>query len=308
MKKTLLALLSATLLLTAISPAQAEDQKVLAIIDTAINSDKHPSVIYEACFTYSKSTGCPNGQTFMEGKGSASAPWSLLINNATYHGDAMVKAALVANPNVKIVFIRFYDVTSLGNSSAQADSLVRAIDWVSKNADKYSIDAVSISQSNIKNPALCTNTTTLNAVSFMNTKNIPTFASTGNEGSKTVVGFPACVSGVIGVGALSSQSDGGVIVGETATNRGPGLDVVALGKIAITKYNGSPTDLAGSSGANVVSAATYIKKNTYSTSLEYINSLPKQSIKFVDSFIINPNKTKTIVWEPARLVSTSSMG
>ena len=224
MKKTLLALLSATLLLTIISPAQAEDQKVLAIIDTAINSKNFSSIIHEVCFT---SDSCPNGTNYMEGPEAASSTgwlmsgsgpaakkvrmvsaWPASINNGTYHGDAMVKAALVANPNVKIVFIRFYDVTSLGNSFAQADSLVRAIDWVSKNADKYSIDAVSISQSNIKNPALCTNTTTLNAVSFMNTKNIPTFASTGNDGSKTVVGFPACVSGVIGVGALSSQSDG----------------------------------------------------------------------------------------------------
>jgi hypothetical protein len=306
MKKTLLALLSATLLFTVISPAQAEDQKVLAVIDTAINSDKHPAVIYEACFTLNKT--CPNATNFMEGKGSASAVvWAKSVNDSIYHGDAMVKAALVANPNVKIVFIRFYDVTSLGNSSAQADSLVRAIDWVSKNADKYSIDAVSISQSNIKNPALCTDKTTVNAVLSMSKKNIPTFASTGNDGSKTVVGFPACVSGVIGVGALSSQSDGGVMVGETATNRGPGLDVVALGNIAITKYNGSPTDLAGSSGANVVSAATYIKKNIYNTSLEYVNSLPKQSVKFVDYFIINLDKTKTIVWEPVRLVSTSSM-
>jgi hypothetical protein len=37
MKKTLLALLSIALAFTAMQPSQAQDQKVLAIIDTAIN-------------------------------------------------------------------------------------------------------------------------------------------------------------------------------------------------------------------------------------------------------------------------------
>jgi hypothetical protein len=55
MKKTLLALLSTTLLFSVVSPAQAEDQKVLAIIDTAINSTKFNSIIQEACFTTVKS-------------------------------------------------------------------------------------------------------------------------------------------------------------------------------------------------------------------------------------------------------------
>jgi len=45
MKKTLLALLSAVLLITVVQPAQAEDQKVLAIIDTAIDSKKFPQII-----------------------------------------------------------------------------------------------------------------------------------------------------------------------------------------------------------------------------------------------------------------------
>jgi hypothetical protein len=302
MKKTLLALLSATLLLTTFSPAQAEDQRVLAIIDTAINSDKLPSVIYEACFTQSNTMACPNGKTYMEGKGSASAMWPTSINNNTYHGDSMVKAALAVNPNLKIVFVRIADVNSLGNNIIRSESLISAIKWVSDNADKYSIDAVSLSLSGT-NQDTCTNQTTVSAVASLGLKNIPTFAATGNEGSKTTVGFPACVPGVIGVGASTDQFDNGVRLGETATNRGPGLDIVALGKMNITKYNGSPTTLSGSSGANVISASTYISKNTYKTVVEYVNALPKESIKFVAS---RDAKTGIIVWEPARLVSTSS--
>lgn len=309
MKKILIALLSIGIAFTAVSPSQAEDQKILAIIDTAINSGNHPSVIQEACFTSIVSkdfVGCPNGTTFMEGKSSASAVWPTSINNNTYHGDSMVKAALAVNPNVKIVFVRVADVNNLGNNIIQPQPLISAIKWVSDNSEKYSIDAVSISLSGMGSlSSLCSNELTINSVSFLTSKNIPTFAATGNNSSKTLVGFPACVPGVIGVGSLTDQVNAGTKVGETATNRGPGLDVLALGKITITKYNGSLTDLSGSSGANVISASTYVGKNTYSTVVQYLDSLSKEPVKFVDYFITNADKSKTIVWEPSRLISIS---
>jgi hypothetical protein len=282
MKKVLLALLSAVLLITVTQPAQAEDQKVLAIIDSAINSKNFNAIIHEVCFTTVKSTdlkqnmSCPNGEYFMEGTGAASAPWPASVNNATYHGDAMVKAALVTNPNIKIVFIRFNDVTSLGNSRGDNKALASAIDWVSKNASKYSIDAVSISQSSISagNLALCSkDTVTINAVASLNTNNIPTFVATGNDQRNDVVGFPACVPGVIGVGALATEN-----LLEMSTNTGPGLDLVALTKVSVTKYNGSQTTIFGTSTATVVASSSYVKNNTYKTFQEYINSLKKVSL------------------------------
>jgi hypothetical protein len=279
MKKTLLALLSIAIAFTAVAPAQAQDERVLAIIDSAINSNNFPSIIHEVCFTTVKSTtpkenmSCPNGELFMEGKGAASAPWPVSVNNATYHGDSMVKAALTVNPNLKIVFVRFNDVTSLGNSRGDVKALASAINWVSQNAAKYSIDALSISQSTVStgNLALCsTDKVVINAVASLNTNNIPVFVATGNDRRRDVVGFPSCVNGVIGVGALGNATQL-----EAATNTGPGLDMVALGKVRITKYNGSPTDTAGSSVATVVSAASYVNRNTFKTFGEYLTSLPK---------------------------------
>jgi len=290
MKKVLLSVLAATLMLTITQPAQAEDQKVLAIIDSAINSNNFPSIIYEACFTTVKSTivsenmSCPNGELFMEGKGSASAPWPVSINNATYHGDTMVKAALTTNPNLKIVFVRFNDVTSLGNSRGDVRALTSAIEWVSKNAEKYSIDALSISQSSVStdNLLLCsTNTVVINSFASLTSKNIPVFAATGNDKRKDVVGFPSCVNGAIGVGALGNATQL-----EGLTNTGPGLDMVAPGKVTVTKYNGSKTDTAGSSVATVISAASYVNRNTFKTFGEYLASLPKILINNV-SYIRN---------------------
>jgi len=317
MKKAILAVLSATLLLSAVAPAQAEDQKVLAIIDTAINSEIAKSVIHEVCFTASKSTGCSNKDVYMEGPGAAKAVWPASLNSTTYHGDSMVKAATTVNPDLKVVFIRVADVTSAGNSTIFSKSLISAMDWVSKNAQKYSIDAVSISLSGVStsvdvaNAATkvttlstnCTNATVINSVSLLTSSNIPTFAATGNNGAKAIVGFPACIPGVIGVGALSNQVDGSDKLGETATNRGPGLDVVANGAINITKYNGSPTTLSGSSGANVLAASTYVKKNIYASFAEYVEKLSKVSVKFLD---YKDPKTNAFVWETARLLPISS--
>jgi len=279
MKKALLALLSALLVITTVQPVQANDERVLAIIDSAINSNNFPQIIHEVCFTTVKSKiasqnmSCPNGELFMEGKGAASAPWPTSINNATYHGDSMVKSALTVNPNLKIVFIRFNDVTSIGNSRGDARALALAFDWVSKNAAKYSIDALSVSQSSVSagNLALCTSdTVTINAVSSLTASNVPVFAAVGNDRRRDVVGFPSCVNGVIGVGALGNATQL-----EGLTNTGPGLDMVAPGKVRITKYNGSPTDTAGSSVATAVSAASYVNRNTFSTFGEYLSSLSK---------------------------------
>jgi len=293
MKKVLLSLLTIALAFTAIAPAQAQDERVLAIIDSAINSNNFSSIIHEVCFTTVKSSvpaqnmSCPNGELFMEGKGAASAPWPLQIdsktklpvpglfslNNATFHGDTMVKAALTVNPNLKIVFIRFNDVTSLGNSRGDANALASAINWVSQNASKYSIDALSISQGSVAagNLSRClTDTTTINAISSLNLNNVPVFVAVGNDRRKDVVAFPSCVNGAIGVGALGNATQL-----EGLTNTGPGLDMVAPGKVRVTKYNGSPTDTAGSSVATVVSAASYVNRNTFKTFGEYLKSLPK---------------------------------
>lgn len=266
MKKLVIVALSAVLALMAIEPAQAQDQKVLAIIDTAIDSKKIPAVIYEACFTVNRS--CPNGLAFMEGVGSAiSKVWPASITNDTYHGHNMTQAALSVNPNIKIVFVRIADITAQGNSSNQPKSLSLAIDWVSKNASKYSIDAVSISQSGTSSNNLlsCSNdVATINSVASLNAQNIPTFAATGNNGSATIVGFPSCVNGVVGVGALAAFPKTPTVYNNFAgnTNRGPGLDLVAPGDVSIIRYNGTTGATNSTSGATVIAASSYLKSSS----------------------------------------------
>jgi len=277
MKKVLLALLSATLLITVTQPAQAEDQKVLAIIDSAVNSDKISSVIYEACFTQNNS--CPNNTNFMEGKGAANSHvWPSSIVNSIYHGHNMTQAALTVDPSIKIVFVRIANVTSSGNILQDVKSLNSAINWVSANAEKYSIDAVSMSLSSISKNNLnqcTTNSAVADSVSSLNSKNIPTFAATGNDGSLNVVGYPSCVSGVIGVGASWFDANTNSHIFAKSTNRGQGLDVLGVAEALIVRYHGTTADTSGTSGATVLAAAKYVSKNTYKAFGEYVSSLPK---------------------------------
>jgi len=277
MKKVLLALLSVAIAFTAIAPAQAQDQKVLAIIDSAVDYKKIPSVIYEACFTTNLS--CPNKTNFMEGKGSANSNvWPSSIINSIYHGHNMTQAALTVDPSIKIVFVRVANVTSSGNTLQDTKSLRSAIDWVSKNAEKYSIDAVSVSLSSISKNNLTectTDSVVLTAVSYLNSKNIPTFAATGNDGSLNVVGYPSCVSGVIGVGASWFDTTTKSHIFAKSTNRGPGLDILGVAEALVVRYHGTTVETSGTSGATVLTAAKYVSKNTYKTFGEYVSSLPK---------------------------------
>ncbi len=280
MKKVLLALLSMVIAFGVITPAQANDQNVIAIIDTAIDSNKLSSVIHEVCITDSTAMACPNGQLFMEGKGAAgSKVWPTSMINNTYHGHNVAQVALAIDPNAKIVFVRVANITALGNSGVTTNTLTLGMDWVSKNADKYGIDAVSISQSSISKNNLnaCTGTGTLaneglraiNAVSLLKASNITVFAGTGNDGSTTAVGFPACVSNVVGVGAVRPN----LTQLASYTNRGPGLDMIALGNILISNYKGTAVEITGTSVSSPIAAASYVKNKQSKTFSEFVATL-----------------------------------
>jgi hypothetical protein len=275
MKKLVIVALSAVLAVMAIEPAHAQDQKVLAIIDTAIDSNEVKSVIYEACFTQNKS--CPNKTNFMEGVGSAASPgWPSSISHPVYHGHEMAQSALLSDPTVKIVFVRIANINFSDLASLNAElSIVQAVEWVSKNASKYSIDAVAISQAG-SNLASCTrNTSIINSVSTLSSQNIPVFAATGNTSTERLVqpvGFPACVSGVIGVGSVKPNLSGLA----TQTNRGNGLDVVTQGQASILRYKRTnPVTISGTSVSTQIAASLYIKNNVSLGFDKFINGLPK---------------------------------
>jgi len=275
MKKIAVGIFFGFLAILSVQPVQAEEFKTLAIIDTAVDSSKITEVVYEACFTDSKAMPCPNNSNFMEGKGAANSPiWPSSMLNAIYHGHNVVMSALTTNPKLKIVFVRISDISKSGGSINSPNSLISAIKWVSDNATKYSIDAVSISQSGVStNPntkakvlhPACADTTAINAVSQLNAIGVTIFAATGNDGLGNLVGFPACINGVVGVGALGSTAKVKTPQSYTqiikSTNFGIGLDVVARGEIDVVRYNGSIASFTATSAATPIAAATFLANN-----------------------------------------------
>lgn len=109
-----------------------------------------------------------------------------------------------------------------------------------------------------------------NAISSLSAKNIPTFVSTGNQGSTTVIGYPSCIPNATAVAAIVSSG-----VWEKSSNKGPGVDVVAVGKTDITRYNGSTISIYGTSPATAKAAARFVGKNTTDSFSGYLNTLAK---------------------------------
>ena len=278
MKKLVIAVVSVALALVAVEPAHAQDQKVLAIIDTAIDSQEVKSVIYEACFTQNRS--CPNKANFMEGPGSAnSLGWPSSIQHPVYHGHNMAQTALLSDPTIKIVFVRIANINASDLASLNAElSLIQAVEWVSKNASKYSIDAVSISQAGSSKESLnscVTKTNIINSVASLSSQSIPVFAATGNTSTLTTVApvsFPACVAGVIGVGAVKSDFSGLA----NDTNRGVGLDIIASGTMSVLRYKMTkPATISGTSVSTQIEAALYVKNGAPLNANDFIAKLPK---------------------------------
>lgn len=282
MKKVIFAIVSALVLATQMSPAKANDQRVIAIIDTAVDASKFDNIVYEVCFTLKT---CPNGKNFMEGPGSASVS-NFSVNGIT-HGSNLVSVSRYINTNIKIVFIRISDLNVYPKFSAMhtdGKSLERAIDWVSNNAEKYSIDAVSISQARTNfadgtcpsSPAIETSVKKLLDIK------VPTFAGSGNDGFKNKIAWPSCVSGIYPVGAVGPN---GLIA--PYSNTTSQVKVLANGCpayngntcVKILDYMGVMRAVSGTSVATPIAANKFVSSNM--NIVQWTESLTK-----IDSYAV----------------------
>ena len=269
--KKIVGLLAVTMGLVFINPVQATEVKTIAIIDTAIDSNKITNIVHEVCITYNST--CQNKTSFQEGKGSAMInDWKI---RGADHGFNVVQVANQTDPNIKIVFIRIadekvYDTFSIIRNDG--GSLAKAVKWVSENASKHNISSVSISQSrsNFAAGTCPTDLVLSSAVSSLNTQNVFVFAATGNDKKTKQVGFPACVNGVIGVGSVRPD-----LVMASYTNVGPGLDVVARGDAKVKAYGGWDLDVVGTSVATPIAAVMSVSSIKSKTFDKFVASLPK---------------------------------
>ena len=279
MKKVVVILASVVMSIIAIQPVQAQDQKVLAIIDTAIDSSRMSNVIHEVCFTFNNT--CNNKAGFDEGPGSARVNnWKI---KGALHGFSMAQIAVQADPNVKIVFIRISDEKVYSTFSMirnDGGSLARAIDWVSNNATKFNIKAVSISQSrsNFKAGTCPSDAIFELSVQKLKLQNVPTFVATGNDGKKNQIGFPACVSGVYSVASTDANNN---VVKSSNINSTTSLlastcfSFRGQACVETVDYFGVNRPIVGTSTATVLAATLAISKNNLASFDQFLATLPK---------------------------------
>lgn len=232
-----------------------ENQKVVAILDTYVNSSMSDRIIHEVCTVLDNS--CLNNSNFMEGKGAANVLPTDLTAKGIEHGPQMAATALQANLNTKIVFVRIHNVHRYPTFKAiyaSDQSIANGLKWVSENASKYGIDSVSISQArtNFSKGTCPTNSSIEQYVQTLKSMSIPVFAGAGNGGWWDRTGFPACSKDIIGVGS----SNGQVTLG--TSNMGIGVDFFSIGTIELSALNN--IRVSGTSIATAYLASSWINK------------------------------------------------
>lgn len=280
-----LALISVSVVVLSIALAQtvqALETKTIAIIDTAVDSSKLSNVIHEVCFTHNKT--CQNKEAYHEGPGAAMInDWKI---KGAVHGFNMAKIATITDPSVKIVFIRIadekvYDTFSIIRNDG--GSLSRAIEWVSNNALRFNISAVSISQSRSNfNVGSCPRSAIFeSSVVKLKQNSIPTFVATGNDAKKNQIGFPACVPGVYPVAAIAP---------DRTITRYSNIDsqtkILANGCFRyrgniceeFSDYFGVSRAVSGTSVATIVAATLVVSQGQSKTLDGFLLTLPKTEV------------------------------
>jgi hypothetical protein len=262
LKSCLIVALCFSLFTTASNPASAKLQdEFLVVIDTALNSDQIEiagNIKYEVCIL--DWSVCPNGENFMEGKGSAYLTPRFISSNGFNHGTQMVSAALKTNPNLQIIFIRI-----VGNSTSGARlnvspfAVAKALKWVSDNKERFPIGAVAMSQGH-RNLSLLTRYCPIESavesmVESLLQKGVPVFVPAGNSRDYERLDWPACIPSTISIGALTSDRK----IASYGNLDPKVLDFFEVGEVKINDFDGQLRTAIGSSVSVQVAAAKWMK-------------------------------------------------
>jgi hypothetical protein len=203
MKKIMMLVL--VLITGLISPAKANSEPTIAIIDSGVATSLFANKIaYEVCLI--NLPRCPNQQSIMEGPGAANlAPTNDKMLN---HGTQMASIVTTVNPSAKIIPIRIVGMTPKGVAGLyNLDDVQNAFNWIITNREKYNISAVLLAQGavmgNCRVPAgMAQSIATLKSV------NVPVIAAVGNNSNRGAVFSPACLPDTVAVGATDNPWSG----------------------------------------------------------------------------------------------------
>jgi len=191
----------------------SESPRVLVIADTGFDTQLpifKDRIIHEACILdwYS----CPNGRNLQEGVGASALPLQLSQLWGFAHGTQMASIAALTDPSVKFVFIRIIAASSNGTRLPTSDSLVlRLLEWVSTNREKFNIGAVVMAQGHHSVLAVkdyCPKTPGVDKkITELKRLDIPVVLPAGNKGDKSRIDWPACIPSALAIGASTKKDE-----------------------------------------------------------------------------------------------------
>lgn len=133
--------------LFSVVPVAADEQVTIAVIDSGFDSFRlSGNVSEEVCIVVSNR--CNNAKSFDIGTGAAGSKYPIgeRYLQDWNHGTQMAQIIVEENPNVKLILIRNSKIYGNAVLPGSEEDLLLALDWVSKNADKHNIAAVSFSR------------------------------------------------------------------------------------------------------------------------------------------------------------------
>ena len=177
----------------------------VAVLDTGIDTD-HPDlsddIVAQHCITHGD---CPPSNT--NESNSAEDEYG----HGTHVASIITSAGIVSSdgfaPDANIVAVRVLD----SNGNGWEDDWLDGLNWIIANQATLNVDVINMSLgTNALFDGNCDANfvDVANAVNQLRDLNITIIASTGNAGSSTSMGAPACITGVIAVGATYDSNLG----------------------------------------------------------------------------------------------------
>lgn len=284
-------------------PANASQTGVpsIVVIDTGIDSTYAPlkgRITHEVCIMIQKLR--PNKSDFMEGRGAATIDSGMVVFGKFIHGTQM-STIVAQNSSANIIHIRIIGQNSDGSrASSNVTAFERSFKWILDNTSKYNIAAVSISQeimNTSKVPNFCmTNANVESGISKLKAMNIPTVIAAGNGSNYLNIGFPACISDAIAIGATDPKGPKGEFPA-LYSNWSAQLDFSIFG--LQTKAPFTPTSTGrtvGTSNSAALFAAKWVNAKVanptwnYKTEYDYFKSI---------STLVSTTKVKNVLVVPS---------
>ena len=196
----------------------------VAVVDTGIDVN-HPFIagrpVYEACF----SNRCPNGRLGMVGSGAArpvDPHGTHVAGIALGRADEMSGVA----PEAGLIAVNVFSRVN-GRVGASSSTVLAALDWLIRVArtGRVRIASVNMSLGSANHHARpCRDRIYELAVRLLAREGVVIVAASGNEGQARGISHPACVRGIVSVGAIDKDAE----VAEFS-NSAPILDMLAPG-------------------------------------------------------------------------------